>query len=79
MSRQTGDMDAIRHFVAYVIYAVYQNILLFIFALCMIFTVNAKLALCMMVVLPFTAYTTYRQSKEVRPRHSRETGNVSPP
>ena len=54
MSRQTGDMDAIRHFVAYVIYAVYQNILLFIFALCMIFTVNAKLALCMMVVLPFT-------------------------
>ncbi len=71
MSRQTGDMDAIRHFVAYVIYAVYQNILLFIFALCMIFTVNAKLALCMMVVLPFTAYTTYRQSKEVRPAFQR--------
>lgn len=71
MSRQTGDMDAIRHFVAYVIYAVYQNILLFIFALCMIFTVNAKLALCMMVVLPFTAYTTYLQSKEVRPAFQR--------
>ena len=71
MSRQTGDMDAIRHFVAYVIYAVYQNILLFIFALCMIFTVNAKLAFCMMVVLPFTAYTTYRQSKEVRPAFQR--------
>lgn len=71
MSRQTGDMDAIRHFVAYVIYAVYQNILLFIFALCMIFTVNAKFALCMMVVLPFTAYTTYRQSKEVRPAFQR--------
>lgn len=71
MSRQTGDMDAIRHFVAYVIYAVYQNILLFIFALCMIFTVNAKLALCMMVVLPFTAYTTYRQSKKVRPAFQR--------
>ena len=27
MSRQTGDMDAIRHFVAYVIYNVYENIL----------------------------------------------------
>lgn len=71
MSRQTGDMDAIRHFIAYVIYAVYQNILLFVFALLMIFTVNAKLALCMMVVLPFTAYTTYRQSKEVRPAFKR--------
>lgn len=71
MSRQTGDMDAIRHFVAYVIYAVYQNILLFIFALLMIFTVNAKLALCMIIVLPFTAYTTYRQAKEVRPAFQR--------
>lgn len=71
MSRQTGDMDAIRHFVAYVVYAVYQNILLFVFALLMIFTVNARLALCMMVVLPFTAYATYRQSKEVRPAFKR--------
>ena len=32
MSRQTGDMDAIRHFVAFVIYTVYENILMFIFA-----------------------------------------------
>ena len=58
MSRQTGDMDAIRHFVAYVIYAVYENILLFGFALVMIFTVNVKLALCMLAVLPFTALTS---------------------
>jgi len=71
MSRQTGDMDAVRHFVAYVIYAVYQNVLLFGFALLMIFTVNTKLALCMLVVLPFTALATYRQSKEVKPAFQR--------
>ena len=71
MSRQTGDMDAIRHFIAYVIYAVYQNVLLFIFALLMVFTVNVKLALCMLVVLPFTAMATYRQSREVRPAFQR--------
>ncbi|MCI8462438.1 MAG: ABC transporter ATP-binding protein [Lachnospiraceae bacterium] len=71
MSRQTGDMEAIRHFVALVIYAVYQNVLLFIFALLMIFTVNTRLALCMLVVLPFTAYCTYRQSKEVKPAFQR--------
>ena len=71
MSRQTGDMDAIRHFVAYVIYAVYENILLFIFALIMIFTVNTKLALLMMAVLPFTAVNTYLQSKEVKPAFRR--------
>jgi ATP-binding cassette subfamily B protein len=71
MSRQTGDMEAIRHFIAYVIYAVYQNILLFIFALLMIFTVNGKLALCMLLVLPFTAFATYSQSKEVKPAFQR--------
>lgn len=71
MSRQTGDMDAIRHFVAYIIYAVYQNLLMFLFALFMIFTVNTKLALCMLLVLPFTALTTYRQSKAVRPAFQR--------
>ena len=71
MSRQTGDMEAIRHFMAYVIYAVYQNILLFVFALLMIFTINAKLALCMLTVLPFTALATFRQSKEVKPAFQR--------
>lgn len=71
MSRQTGDMEAIRHFVAYIIYHVYENILLFCFALFMIFTVNVKLALCMLIVLPFTAITTAKQSKEVRPTFQR--------
>lgn len=71
MSRQTGDMDAVRHFVSYVIYAVYQNVLLFIFALLMIFTVNVKLALLMLLILPFTALNTYFQSKAVRPAFQR--------
>ena len=71
MSRQTGDMDAVRYFVSYVIYAVYQNVLLFIFALLMVFTVNTRLALLMLIVLPFTALTTYFQSKKVRPAFQR--------
>ncbi len=71
MSRQTGDMDAIRHFVAYVIYVVYQNVLLFAFALLMVFTVNVKLALCMLLVLPFTAAAAFKQSKEVKPAFQR--------
>lgn len=71
MSRQTGDMDAIRHFVAYVIYMIWQHVLLFLFALIMIFTVNVKMALCMLAVLPFTALATYKQSKQVRPAFKR--------
>lgn len=71
MSRQTGDMDAIRHFVAYVIYNVSENVLMFFTALTMIFTVNVKLALCMLIVLPFTALATFMQSKEVKPAFQR--------
>jgi len=71
MSRQTGDMEAIRHFVAYVIYVIYQSVLMFLFALIMIFTVNTKLALAMLLVLPFTALATCFQSKEVHPAFKR--------
>lgn len=74
LSRQTGDMDAIRHFVAFVIYQVYENVFLFFFALIMIFTVSWQLALCMCIILPFAAVVTFSQTKEGRPRfqHIRE-------
>lgn len=68
MSRQTGDMMAIRHFVAFVIYMIYESVLLFCVALFMIFTVDFKIALAMLAVLPITAYTTYKQSKEIKPK-----------
>lgn len=67
MSRQTGDMDAIRHFVAYVIYGLYENILLFLFAVIMIFTVDIKLALCLICVVPLTIFTAGKQLKAVKP------------
>jgi len=67
MSRQTGDMDAIRHFVAYVIYAIYENVLLLTFALIMIFTVDYRLALCMIAVMPITIFTTRKQLKAIKP------------
>ncbi len=68
LSRQTGDMDAIRHFIAFVIYQVYENVFLFFFALIMIFTVKWTLALCMCAVLPFTLLVTLSQRKNGRPR-----------
>ena len=37
MSRQTGDMDAVRHMVSHVIYFSFENILVFLMALVMIF------------------------------------------
>lgn len=71
LSRQTGDMDAIRHFISFVIYQVYENVFLFAFSLIMIFTVSWKLALCMCAVLPFALLVTLSQSKNGRPRFQR--------
>ncbi len=67
MSRQTGDMDAIRHFVAFTIYNVYENALLFVLALVMMFLVDWRLALIMITVLPMTALATVKQLKAVKP------------
>ncbi|MFA9376849.1 MAG: ABC transporter ATP-binding protein [Lachnotalea sp.] len=67
MSRQTGDMDAIRHFVAHVIYATVESVFVFVFALIMMFTVNIQMAFLMVMVLPFTAMTTYFQVKNIKP------------
>ncbi|WP_051226811.1 ABC transporter ATP-binding protein [Butyrivibrio sp. MC2013] len=68
MSRQTGDMMAIRHFVAFVIYNIYENALLFVIALVMIFSTDYRIGLAMITVLPITALMTYLQSKTIKPR-----------
>ncbi len=67
MSRQTGDMDAVRHFVAFTIYNIYENVLLFVIALIMIFVVDWRLALIMIAVLPITAKVAVKQLKAVKP------------
>lgn len=67
MSRQTGDMDAIRHFVAFVIYMVYENSLFLLFALLMIFTVDYRLALCMIAVMPLTILIARKQLISIKP------------
>ena len=72
MSRQTGDMDAVRHMVSHVIYFSFENILVFLMALVMIFSVNVKMALCMLIVLPFTLAVTLSQRRHIKPAFDRE-------
>ncbi len=71
MSRQIGDMDAIRHFVAFVIYSIYENSLLLIIALVMMFTVDWRLAICMIAVLPITVVIAAKQLKAIKPSFKR--------
>ena len=71
MSRQTGDMDAVRHMVSHVIYFSFENILVFLMALVRIFSVNVKMALCMLIVLPFTLAVTLSQRRHIKPAFDR--------
>ena len=68
---RTGDMDAVRHMVSHVIYFSFENILVFLMALVMIFSVNVKMALCMLIVLPFTLAVTLSQRRHIKPAFDR--------
>jgi len=67
MARMTGDLDAVRHFTAFVIYAVFENVFIFIAAIVLMFTVSWQLTLMMLAAAPLILISTVRQSREVKP------------
>jgi ATP-binding cassette subfamily B multidrug efflux pump len=67
MAHMTGDIDAVRHMISWVIYQVCENGLVFIIAIAALFFVNWKLTLAMLAVAPFIARFTFGLSKEVKP------------
>ncbi len=71
MARMTGDVDAIRHFLAWVIYQMYDNSLTFIFGLCIMFYINFRFALVILLFTLPTAYFARKLSKEVKPTFKR--------
>ncbi len=67
MNRLTYDTDTVRHFVAWVIYNVFENGMIFIFAIGMLFWINPLLALIMLLVTPITAFFAIRLANDVKP------------
>jgi ATP-binding cassette subfamily B protein len=67
MAHMTGDLDAVRHFIAYVIYQFCENGSVFFMAIVALFFVNWKLTLVMLVITPFIARFTIGLSKDVKP------------
>ncbi|QUI22956.1 ABC transporter ATP-binding protein [Vallitalea pronyensis] len=70
MSRMTGDIDAIRHFTAHVSHQLLKAVVMFVFALGMIFTINVKFSLVVLSVAPIILGVALLFSKAVRPRFS---------
>ncbi len=67
MAKMTGDMEAIRHFIAWVIYMVFENAAVFLFAVIMLFITNVPLALFMLAITPVTGFFAVRLARDVKP------------
>lgn len=67
MARMTGDMDAVRHFVAWVIYNICENVTVFIFAIISMFIINVKFTLLMFALTPVVAYLAFKFAKQANP------------
>jgi ATP-binding cassette subfamily B multidrug efflux pump len=67
MARMTGDMDAVRHFVAWVIYMSFENGAIFLFSVAILFALNWKLAAVLFAFTPCVGWFTRRLARSVRP------------
>jgi len=67
MARMTGDMDTVRHFVAWVVYNIFENATIFLFAIMMMLYVDWQFTLVVFIVTPIIGYFAYKMTKEVGP------------
>ena len=71
MTRVTGDLDAVRHMVAWVVRMIVESFSLYTAAMVYFFIMNWKMALCIMVLSPFIFIVIYMFRQKVRPMHAK--------
>lgn len=71
MTRVTGDLDAVRHMVAWVIRMVIESFSLFAAAAVFFLYINWKMALCLLVISPFVFWIIYLFKNKVAPMHAK--------
>ena len=69
MTRVTGDLDAVRHNIAWVIRCIVESLTLFLSASVYFFLIDVKLALCIVSIAPLIFIIVLRFRKNVAPMH----------
>ena len=69
MTRVTGDLDAVRHNIAWVIRCIVESLTLYLSAAIYFFTIDWLLALCVLSLSPFIFIIVFRFRKKVAPMH----------
>ncbi|WP_298836884.1 ABC transporter ATP-binding protein [uncultured Clostridium sp.] len=67
MNKMTGDIDAVRHFLAWVGYNVIENSFIFLFGIAIMFSINYKLTLILLLFTPPIAYFARKLAIDVKP------------
>jgi ATP-binding cassette, subfamily B, multidrug efflux pump len=70
MARMTGDLEAVRHFTAYVIYSLFLNFITFVTVMIILFSINATFTLILLCVAPLIGILTFKLAGEVKPAFS---------
>lgn len=71
MALMTGDLDACRHMVSWVGYQTFENLLIFVFFVSVLFSVHAGLTVVLLTVTPFIALAAFLLARDVRPMFGR--------
>jgi len=69
MTRLIGDLDAVRHNIAWVVRAVIESIALYSSAMIFFFVMNVKLALSVLIITPIIFVIIVKFKKKVAPMH----------
>lgn len=68
MSRMTSDTDAIRHILSWVSYMALDCLVMFVFALVIMFSIQWQLSLALMAITPFLFWLAKLMGKNARPK-----------
>jgi len=71
MTLLTSDLDAVRHFVAWTVYQTLENSLIYIFSIITLGTINWKLTLAFVAIMPLVAFLVYKFKVNIKPAHLR--------
>jgi len=69
MTLLTSDLDKVRHFVAWVLYQILENSLIYIFSIITLGTINWKLTLAFLVIAPPVLFLVKKFKINIRPAH----------
>ena len=69
MTMLTSDLDMVRHFVAWVIYMTIDNVLVYLFSICVLSRISWKLTLAFLIIAPFIVVMVWKFKNQIKPSH----------